>query len=240
MWQRIEDAFTPNVDELRRAEKDLSRVQVAGRDNDASGDKHQRQATRTGATIASRPTASKRPTLIRLAAGVAILLLLVAGIGWIGKSTVYTKTYDQLTTANLAINALASPDTERSWTSSMLFATKRIKTGLYALHALAISEEDSPEVVAAAQQAWDKLREDTSAATGDGSFNTTDMLVTALDADTPAAEKLRIIDNIEGLLHRLIRAARTANPSKPETKAIAVWKIKHWLLAPTKKAPKIE
>ena len=242
MWQRIEDAFTPNVAEMRRSEKDISRMRVV----EDSGVEHSRVAggrvaggrvEGDNAAASHRATTAAKPARMRRATLTATILLLAVGLGWIGKSIVYYQTYDRLTTLDLAVASLAEPDTERSWVSSMFFATKRIQVGLYALQAMAKSESGTSVVVTAAQEAWDRLRAGNPEAVGDGSFDIELMLDAALSQETPAAEKLRTINNLEGLLSRLIPAARNAHPARLDTKAMATWNILHWLDDASQKPP---
>lgn len=216
MWQRIEDAFTPDVDELRRADKDLSRLQVANEPE---------SLTAQSGSSAGRP----KHRLARRVTLAATLGLLLGGIAWIGPDIITTKHFNELTEPDKVVMMLANPETDQSWQASIGYALGRVKAGLCGLQFLANSTTETATVRKAAKAAWERLQTRTARTGGDGNEDISYLYVTAIDKDTSRADKLLMVDNLERLTDKLIEALLTAHPLVPETCAISKWKVEHWL-----------
>lgn len=223
MWDRIEDAFSPDVDEMKLAEKDLAKVRP-----EPAIDVPQ------AAAIAPRP--ATRRNLIAMAATV---LLLVGAIAWIDDGVRTQKLFDELVTADQAVLGLRHPADKDSWVFAMAFATKRIRSGLSTLARVIGDEHQDPEVVSAAQHTLDRLRSGEAAQVGDGSYDLVTMYRTLMNPDSSTATKLRTLDDLEHITGRLIQAVRTSTPTIPTNKDRAVWRIKHWLADPLARPPKM-
>lgn len=219
MWQRIEDAFTPNVDELRRAEKDLSRVQVAERYDDAITAK---------SCVSASPSKNRLARRVTLAATAGLLL---SGVAWIGRDIITAKHFNELTEPDKVVILLANPQTDESWESSMGYALGRVKAGLCGLQLLASSTTETAPVRDAAKAAWERLRTRTAQTDSnqDGNQDISHLYVLATDKDTSIADKLFMVDNIEHLTDKLMEALLTAHPLVPQTCERSKWKVKHWL-----------
>lgn len=223
LWDGIEDAFSPDVDEMRQAEKDLAKVQP-----------EPAMAAPQGAVIAPRP--ATRRNLIALAATV---LLLVGAIAWIGDDVVNQKLFDEMVTADQAVLGLQHPADQDSWVYAMGFATKRIRSGLRTLARVIADDSQDPTVTAAAQDALQRLRSGDALRLGDGSYDTKAMHDTMMSPEASVEAKLQAIENLEALTDRLVSAVRSANPSIPGKKELTVWRIKHWLVDPMARPPKM-
>lgn len=216
MWQRIEDAFTPNVDELQRAEKDLSRIQVVDRPGSLT-------AQPRSAAGRAKNRLARRLTLA------ATLGLLLSGVAWIGRDIITNKHFNELTEPDQVVMLLAAPQTQQSWEASIGYALGRVKMGLCGLQFLANSTTETATVRIAAKAAWERLRTGTAQTRGDGNEDISYLYVTAIDKDTPIADKLLMVDNLERLTDKLLEALLTAHPLVPQTCEISKWKVGHWL-----------
>jgi hypothetical protein len=228
MWQRIEDAFTPNVAELRRAEKDLSRVRPQSF-----------KITKTNAIDAEKGQSTQlgKRRNARLFALAAMMFVLVGGIAWIGRDIITAQHFNDLTDPDKAVFALAAPTTPKIWELSMTYATGRIRTGLRGIQHLANSHHESALVREAATKAWRRILEGRAHSAGDGSHDIGKMCVTAIHKDTPVTDKLTMINNMEHMTGMLVQAVRTAQPLVPRTCELMKWKIDHWLIDAATRSP---
>ena len=212
MWQRIEDAFTPNAEELDRAMREIARNRLAAK-------------TATHSVAVGVPARSRAR---RLAIATALLVTL-SGLGWVGAGIVNQKSIlEQLDFEQAMLNLNAEEDTEL-WRESMTRVSREVKMALHALHHMAQTPGEAEEVGTAARAALMRLPTNTTSRLLGAAHPIFAMWQTATSAQSPIAEKLRVVNNLEYLIAVGLRALRSSFPAETDFHSSSLGKLEGWL-----------